>query len=191
MPKNVHFFTALKPLDNQYGQMDTAATRVPCPFFAMKHFLIATTLVCSALSLTAQRAHVAYLELGGNNGALYSLNYDLRFADRPTGWGFRVGGSYLAFSNFQHYSVGQQLNYIIAKGQHGAEFGAGAIYYRWEEGNNDNTYFRPTLSAMYRYQHARGFNFRLGWSPIFRDNFFKNAGRWEILRPGVSFGYRF
>lgn len=77
-------------------------------------------------------AKSVYFELG--DAGLASLNYDMRFSKKESGFGFRVGAGGFTETNNYGYGSGRnailtiplELNYLPGKGgRHYAELGAG------------------------------------------------------------------
>ncbi len=143
-------------------------------------------------SLKRIRAKNLFVEAGGA-GLVFTLNYDVRFNKRRNGLGLRVGAGYLQrttsdiFSSSQdpaynqdptyqqkYFTVPVQLNYLLGKKSHFAEFGVGTIFTMFNgSGRSSNNLFpivKPgnqfkfinTLTIGYRYQPLRGgINFRV------------------------------
>ena len=133
-----------------------------------------------------------YVELLGQ-GLAYSFNYDTRFTKSSRGIGGRIGigGWKLNESGFLTVPVG--INYLLGKGNHYFEIGAGAtftdftVFDYFEEENTFHTV--GTLDFGYRLQPADGgFSFRAGITPFFG---FQDTGYFWPFFGGVSFGYAF
>ena len=144
-------------------------------------------------SLQAQRSSVIYAE-GLGNGLIYSVNFDTRILNRPDGPGFRLGGNVLKVGGGDFVTfIPMQVNYVFGT-KHALEVGAGMTY-SFQKGNSApaENYLFANASVMYRYQAPAGFNFRIGWAPIFAPeeagSLFSTKLFW--LFPGVSVGYRF
>jgi hypothetical protein len=139
-------------------------------------------------------------------GAMYSVNYDVRFKKRQDGWGGRLGISYYADGGDHLFTVPLVVNYLAGKRGKYFEVGAGITYYNVNTNdvffNNDfydaydsgGYYTRKrnhngvlgTLNFGYRYQPVDGgFSFRAGVSPVITSEQF--LPYW----PYVSFGYAF
>lgn len=144
------------------------------------------------------------LEVLGPAG-LFSLNFDSRFTKKENGNGFRIGlgglplglsGSNSCNSGIQ-ISVPAGLNYLVGKGPHLFEAGAGAvlaiisstkIYCSGFDSGffSDDTAPYTYLLAGYRYQPVKkkGTTFRIFGSPLFQNDF--PVKFWG----GISIGYR-
>ena len=143
-------------------------------------------LALCSLTLSAQRAHVVYAEVAGN-ALFYSANYDVRFAKSGKGLGLRIGIS----PTSDGVITPVQLNYVTGE-KHALEIGAGILTgfdkeVAWG--------YIPNASVMYRFQGARGFNFRIGWTPTFLQKG-KNENSYIASNAlfawgGLSLGYRF
>jgi len=118
-------------------------------------------LFCSK-ALYAQKAHSVYFEALGL-GALYSVNYDLRFSSlENSNAGIRIGGEYLE----EIFIFPIQANYLLGKKGKFLELGAGVSLIT---GVTDFAYGTkgfevvPTLWMGYRYQRInKGFTWRVG-----------------------------
>lgn len=149
--------------------------------------LITATLV--SVSASAQKsAKVVYGELGGPG--LASLNYDMRFARKNDGLGFRVGFGGFAIDGSSIVLVPVGLNYLIGKdGKNYFELGAGATLLSTSEESNSGDPFTTSfghLNIGYRLQPANGgFFFKAAITPVFGSGFF-----WPYWA-GVGFGYKF
>ena len=153
-----------------------------------------------------KQAKTFFFELLGP-GAVYSLNYDIRFNKKQDGWGGRAGISYFADDSQHIFTIPVVLNYLAGKKGKYFEVGAGITYYNANTGdaffdeqysvdysNGGMVYYRRstrngvlgTLNFGYRYQPVEGgFSFRAGVSPVFSSSEF--IPYW----PYVSFGYAF
>lgn len=114
-----------------------------------------------------QRVHAVYGELLGA-GLIYSVNYDLRFQERGDGIGARLGFSFFSRDGNSNTSIPLQLNYLIGKGQHKLEVGAGISTFFQKDSGENEAYVFPSGVFMYRLQLSDSpFLFRIGFSPIF------------------------
>jgi hypothetical protein len=159
---------------------------------AMKRYFFILPVLLISLNTFSQTSHAsnAFLELGGNGGFL-SLNYDRRFSEGNNGFGGRIGLG-LGGGEAGHSGIGAVptlpigVNYLLGKGQHHLEAGAGVTIGTSDFGFADDessVYFVPSLG--YRFQsHGRsGFLFRLTATPPIGSN----TPFWA----GLSFGVRF
>lgn len=156
-----------------------------------KIFSVVLLVFFTSIALMAQRAHVLYAE-GFGSGALWSANYDVRFNPEPGGFGSRLGVSVIE----NLLIIPLQVNYISGK-KHGFEAGIGTTMFfdtnNGEYGSDDvNKEFYPSATLMYRYQGAKGFNFRIGFTPIYsmggNEEYVSNP--WFLLWLGASVGYQ-
>ncbi|MFD0767111.1 hypothetical protein ACFQZI_19795 [Mucilaginibacter lutimaris] len=153
-----------------------------------------------------KQGKTVFFELLGP-GAVYSVNYDTRFAKRPDGWGGRIGLSYYSESGEHLFTAPLVVNYLAGKHGKYFEVGAGITYYNVNTNDVffDNRYYEVidpnggyyvkeknhngvlgTLNFGYRYQPLDGgFAFRTGVSPVFTQD------RFLPWWPYVSFGYSF
>ncbi|MBK7428497.1 MAG: hypothetical protein IPI60_16525 [Saprospiraceae bacterium] len=164
--------------------------------------MIISCLIFSGInSINAQegRAHSVYLEAFGA-GAAYSANYDVRFAEKQSGFGLRAGVGYHAVSGSSFLSVPVLVNFITGRGKHFFEAGIGASFISFKD-KYYNPIFYPTddtflfdhgnrfwgmMNFGYRKQPVgRGFIFRAGISPVF------GHGSFIPYWPYVSIGYKF
>jgi hypothetical protein len=144
-------------------------------------------------TLQAQRSTVVYAE-GLGNGLIYSVNFDTRILNRPDGPGIRLGGNVLKAGGGDFVTfIPMQVNYVFGT-RHCLEVGAGVTFsYQKENDTPGETYLFGNACVMYRYQAPKGFNFRIGWTPIFApdEQGALFSTKWFWLFPGVSVGYRF
>jgi hypothetical protein len=153
-----------------------------------------------------KRAENFYFELLGP-GAVYSVNYDWRFAKKQSGWGARAGLSYYNSEGENIFTIPVVVNYLAGKRGKYFEVGGGITFYNAKTNDvffqerydvvyvNGNYYYSNpkastgiygTLNFGYRYQPADGgFNFRAGNSPIITGHEF------YPFWPYISFGYTF
>ncbi|TDH29101.1 hypothetical protein EXU57_03275 [Segetibacter sp. 3557_3] len=159
----------------------------------MKKMLLSlcTMMVLSGTIMGQKAAKVVYAELGGPG--LASINYDMRFAKREDGFGFRAGVGGFSIDNTSILLVPLGVNYIVSKDKRNYfETGAGVTFVSANENDpfySDDSRFRGTfghLNIGYRLQPADGgFFFRAAVNPIFGNNgFFPFYG-------GIAFGYKF
>jgi hypothetical protein len=158
-------------------------------------------------ALFNRRGKTIFFEAAGP-GALYSINYDVRFNKRQNGFGIRAGISYFPNENEHLITVPVIVNYLAGKKGHYLELGAGLTFFHiYSRDNiffyNDNNEFNPypvgyqyelqgetgaigSLTAGYRYQPLKGgFTFRIGGGPIVTTK------KQFLLWPYASFGYSF
>jgi len=145
--------------------------------------------------INAQSAKTVYAEIGGPG--LASANFDMRFANREDGFGFRAGvGGFSLSDDFDNsrvtlITVPIGLNYLIGKDQKNYfEIGAGFTYISAnskDDFGSDN--FRSSfgnLTLGYRLAPARGgFMFKAQITPVFGNGFF------IPYYGGIGFGYKF
>jgi hypothetical protein len=153
--------------------------------------IIALLLVSSALlnvSYAQTAAKAAYVEIGGPG--LASANFDMRFANKEDGAGFRVGVGAFSVNSVGVVTVPLGLNYLIGKSKKNYfEVGAGFTYLNLSakhKGTSKNfTSSFGNITLGYRYAPAKGgFFFKAELTPIFGDGFFLPFG-------GLGFGYKF
>ncbi|MBB5395572.1 hypothetical protein [Mucilaginibacter sp. AK015] len=157
-------------------------------------------------SYANKQAKTFFFELLGP-GAIYSINYDVRFKKQQDGWGGRAGISYYADNGDHLFTLPVAINYLAGKRGKYFEVGAGITYYNVNTNDvffstqyedvyfSDGTYYTKsknhsgiigTLNFGYRYQPVDGgFSFRAGVSPVITSEQF--LPYW----PYVSFGYAF
>lgn len=134
---------------------------------------------------------IAYLEIGGP-GLAISVNYDTRFANTLSGWGYRLGIGFLPSNGNTAFTVPFQFNYLFGTKKNFFELGEGATYVNSRNTNHSNFFrfnningFVATATFGYRYQPAvKGLNFRIAFTPVFYDEGVVPLG-------GVSVGYTF
>jgi len=153
--------------------------------------IIALLLVSSALlnvSYAQTAAKAAYVEIGGPG--LLSANFDMRFANKEDGAGFRVGVGGFPVNKVTVVTVPLGLNYLIGKSKKNYfEVGAGFTYLNISaknKGTSKNfTSSFGNITVGYRYAPAKGgFFFKAELTPIFGSGFF-------IPIAGLGFGYKF
>ncbi|HMG68894.1 MAG TPA: hypothetical protein VK588_14450 [Chitinophagaceae bacterium] len=153
--------------------------------------VIALLLVYSAfLSVTYAQgpAKAAYVEIGGPG--LASANFDMRFANKEGGAGFRVGVGAFPVNGATVVTVPLGLNYLIGKNNKSYfEVGAGFTYLKISAKNHGTsknfTSSFGNVTLGYRYAPAKGgFFFKAEVTPIFGSGFF-------LPFAGLGFGYKF
>jgi hypothetical protein len=150
--------------------------------------LFIATMVMGYYTSSAQSsAKVVYAELGGPG--LLSINYDMRFAKKVDGFGFRAGFGGWSIKESKLILVPLGLNYITSKNDRDYfEVGAGTtIVSNSAEGREGP--FKSSfgfLSLGYRKQPVDGgYFFKAALVPVFGKGFF-----WPYYA-GVGFGYAF
>jgi hypothetical protein len=140
----------------------------------MKKILTLACFILAAIMVKAQTpAKSFYVELGGPG--LASINYDMRFAPKEDGLGFRVGLGGFSFWDESFLTVPLGLNYLLSKDKKNYfEIGAGATIVS-SSSDGDET-LRSTfghLSFGYRLQPENGgFLFRAAIVPVFNSEGF-------------------
>lgn len=183
------------------------------------HSLHAQTLTTDSAKAAAKtdslkkiRAEDIYVEVGGA-GWLFTLNYDTRFNKRRDGLGFRIGTGYFQHTQVRtffapgevpytpaaqkYFMLPLQINYLLGKKNHFAEFGAGATYTMYNGGGRSSNdlfpYAKPgnqfklvnTLTVGYRYQPLKGgISVRVNADVLYSAIFF-------VPTAGLSVGYTF
>ncbi len=153
-----------------------------------KIYLFSLLIIISGSLVKAQSsAKVIYAEIGGPGFA--SLNYDMRFANKEDGLGFRAGVGGFTIDNTSMVFFPMGLNYITSKDQKNYfELGLGITPVSVTNGGS-SSHLSTTFGHMnigYRLQpKAGGFFFRAGITPIFGSGFF------FPYYAGLSFGYKF
>jgi hypothetical protein len=133
-------------------------------------------------------AKAAYVEIGGPG--LASANFDMRFANKEDGLGFRVGVGAFPVNSVTVVTVPVGLNYLMGKSKKNYfEVGAGFTYLNISAKHNGNsknfTSSFGNITVGYRYAPAKGgFFFKAELTPIFGNGFFLPFG-------GLGFGYKF
>lgn len=147
----------------------------------------------TAATAQTNRAQSIYFEVGGPGLAL-TFNFDARFAHKRAGLGYRVGTGYFASGANNVFTIPIQVNYLFGNESSNSffELGGGTTFLNSYGDNKGKTFifdrvtgFIGTATIGYRIQpQDKGFNFRIGFVPIFYDEGIIPAG-------GVSFGYTF
>ncbi|WP_194975302.1 hypothetical protein [Aquiflexum lacus] len=170
--------------------------------------LIALMLLGNISCTQAQdgfKRNTVFGELAGPGG-LFSLNYDLRFGDIPTGFGMRTGVGYFQWSSDRMVTIPLMVNWLLGANGKYLELGAGlSLAYSETFKYNPNMHsgiedFRPSsrfglwqtplLNVGYRRQPIDGgFNFRAGLSPFVSLG--GRMGLQVIPWPYLSFGLTF
>lgn len=156
----------------------------------MKKFF-ALLIIYSAflnISYAQTAAKAAYLEIGGPG--LASINFDMRFANKDNGAGFRIGAGAFPINKATVVTVPLGLNYLFGKSKKNYfEAGAGFTYlnistsHKGTSKNFTSSFGNITLG----YRHApekSGFFFKAELTPIIGSGFFLPFG-------GLGFGYKF
>ncbi|MDB5223571.1 MAG: hypothetical protein JWN83_2238 [Chitinophagaceae bacterium] len=161
-----------------------------------KRFALLILAFTISVTANAQKAAKAfYAELGGPG--LASANFDMRFAKKEDGFGFRVGiGGFSLSDGFGDrtgiLTVPVGVNYLIGKDQKNYfELGAGFTYINatssssgFSSDNFSSSFGNLTLG--YRIAPAKGgFFFKAEITPVFGNGFF------IPYYGGVAFGYKF
>jgi len=153
---------------------------------------IGATLLClvsmaQATETTQTSAKAVYGEAGGPG--LLSVNYDMRFAKRPDGFGFRAGFGGFSIKKTSIVFVPLGLNYITSKNNRDYfEVGAGGTIVSNTVGDGDGPFQNNFgwLSLGYRKQPIEGgYFFKASLVPVFGKGFF-----WPYF-VGVGAGYTF
>ena len=155
--------------------------------------LVVTTTFINVM-YAQKAAKAVYAEIGGPG--LASANFDMRFAKKEDGFGFRVGiGGFSLSDGFGDragiLTVPVGLNYLIGKDQKNYfEVGAGFTYINGTSGSdfgsdNFSSSF-GNLTLGYRLAPAKGgFFFKAQITPVFGSGFF------IPYYGGIGFGYKF
>lgn len=160
----------------------------------MKKNLFSLGFVFAAITLSAQTntvtpqtsAKAIYFELAGPG--LASINYDMRFAKKEDGLGFRVGVGGLKIEDEGALFIPIGLNYLLGKDKKNYfEIGGGVTLVNTSsDGESNFTGTFGHLNFGYRFQPKDGgFFFRAAMNPIFGDGFF------VPYYGGIAFGYKF
>lgn len=153
----------------------------------MKKIILAVYFIFTLIVVNAQsRAKSVFVELGGPG--LASVNYDMRFAPKEDGLGFRVGLGGVSIDDESLLFIPLGLNYLLSKDKRNYfEIGAGATVVSgssYEDETFSTTFGH--LSFGYRLQPVNGgFTFRAAVVPIF------NSEGFIPYYAGISFGYKF
>jgi hypothetical protein len=138
-----------------------------------------------------------FAEIGGPG--FLSANYDMRLSKSNKGAGFRVGLGTV----FDGYASGITLpvgiNYLAGNNKNFLELGFGVSYVNLPSVNQDQPFNFPKESFLapygwlgYRLQpQHKGFTFRAGICPFFKDLNISKVILTENLFAGLSFGYSF
>lgn len=154
-----------------------------------KKVFVAISFLLVCFFLQAQNAaKVVYAEVGGPGIA--SLNFDMRFANKEDGWGFRAGIGGFSIDNAGITIIPVGINYITSKDKKNYfELGAGISLIGGSNNSSSSNIFSNSFGHFnigYRLQPANGgYFFRATITPIFGNGFF-----WPYYG-GVSFGYKF
>jgi hypothetical protein len=134
-------------------------------------------------------AKAVYAEIGGPG--LLSANFDMRFASKENGAGFRIGVGAFSVNSTSVVTVPLGLNYLIGKDKRNYfEVGAGFTYLNVKEKSTQSSKnFKSSFGDVtlgYRLAPAKGgFFFKAEITPVFGDGFF------IPYFGGLGFGYKF
>lgn len=158
-----------------------------------KGFLILLTSFIITNINAQSAAKTVYAELGGPG--LASANFDMRFAKKEDGFGFRVGIGGFSLSSGSDRAgillIPVGLNYLIGKDQKNYfEVGAGFTYLSASATDSfDSETFSTSfgnITVGYRLAPAKGgFFFKAQITPVFGKGFF------IPYYGGIGFGYKF
>lgn len=156
----------------------------------MKKIIVLLVVSSAFLNVTygQQAAKAAYVEIGGPG--LASANFDMRFANKQDGAGFRIGVGGFSIDGIRIITVPVGLNYLIGKDKKNYfEAGAGFTYINLSTKNTGSKSFKSSFGNVtlgYRYAPAKGgFFFKAELTPVFGDGFF------TPFYGGLGFGYKF
>jgi hypothetical protein len=157
----------------------------------MRKVIVLLMLSSGFLNVTHAQsaAKAAYVEIGGPG--LLSVNYDMRFASKENGAGFRVGVGAFSVNSASVVTVPLGLNYLIGKDKKNYfEVGAGFTYLSVSEKNKKTSKtFKSSFGDVtlgYRLAPAKGgFFFKAEITPVFGDGFF------IPYFGGIGLGYKF
>jgi hypothetical protein len=152
-------------------------------------FLLAgAVLFAQSPTALTKRPKTVYLNLFGAS-PIVAINFDTRFAKTPGGWGASLGFGTIGGSGSWRFQVPVAINYLIGKKNHFVEIAAGTS---WMNNRNDFNRFPKNeagfishASLGYRFQMAKGFMGRVGWSPLHTGEKFKPS--YFYLGIGASF----
>ncbi|MDB5245895.1 MAG: hypothetical protein JWQ40_289 [Segetibacter sp.] len=153
----------------------------------MKKIIVAACFLFTTIAANAQSpAKSIFFELGGPG--LASINYDMRFAAKEDGLGFRVGLGGFSIDEESVLFIPAGLNYLLGKdGKNYFEIGGGATVVTGS--SFDNNTFGTTFGHLnfgYRLQPTNGgFMLRAAIVPVF------NKYGFIPYYAGISFGYKF
>ncbi len=157
-------------------------------------FIVIFSLI--SFSINAQnlqepvKRNTVFVELAGNSGSIYSINYDRILVSKEK-WKIagRVGGSYLnSFDKFKKLEISMPLEISIlrGKGPHYLEFGMGATpkIFKYEMPGwrvneietirNISVLLLPRIG--YRYQQLNGGQFfKIGFTPFYGIHHLKTS----------------
>lgn len=184
--------------------------------FLLLGFLL---FLCSLDTAVAQdQVRNVSVELFGVHNTI-GVNYDARFKGN-SGWGYRVGIGYgyadnsvLLDQEIKGIGIPFELNYLLGEKRNKLELGFGASLGLYHAKEETWYYYQPDYPEMegqselytsssnrygyflfgnigYRYQHERGFLFRIGITPSFNfgDKYgLKRAAFYPYLGIGKSF----
>ncbi len=147
-------------------------------------------LIFSGKSSSAQGNKSVFVELFGN-GIGFSANYDMRFAKKENGFGFRAGLGFYpeTFFNESFVTLPIGVNHLAGKGPHHLESGLGVTFipggidvFGDDEFSVNGIIFVPSIG--YRYaRKIKGFQARIFFSPWIAEDI--------QAMGGISLGYKF
>ena len=149
--------------------------------------IVSLTFITATYGQSAAKA--VYAEIGGPG--LLSANFDMRFANKENGAGFRVGVGAFSVNSTSVVTVPLGLNYLIGKDKKNYfEVGAGFTYLNVKEKNTKSSKnFKSSFGDVtlgYRLAPAKGgFFFKAEITPVFGDGFF------IPYFGGLGLGYKF
>jgi hypothetical protein len=157
----------------------------------MKKIIVLLLVSSAFLNVTYGQtaAKAASVEIGGPG--LASANFDMRFANKEDGAGFRLGVGAFSVNSTHVVTVPLGLNYLIGRDRKDYfEVGAGFTYLNISAKNKGTSKtFKSSfgdLTLGYRFAPARGgFFFKAEITPVFGDGFF------IPYFGGLGFGYKF
>ncbi|WP_235297631.1 hypothetical protein [Portibacter marinus] len=144
-------------------------------------------IICLTFTF-AQKKQAIYAEFGGN-ALIYSLNYDFAPIKNHDNFRLKAGVSYIG----DPVIIGQ-VSYLFGKEKHFFELGAGFTTVTEAVTGDSGFQIYPNAALQYRYQHPRGFLFRIGFAPLYlpiTGDGFEGLNIIYWAWPGVSFGYGF
>ena len=132
-----------------------------------------------------KRGQNVFVELGGQ-GLVFTANYDTRFSNKRNGIGARIGIGAIGAEGGSIVTIPIALNYLLGNENKFFEMSVGATYLKGELLDETGSTIIGTMSFMYRLQPEKsGFSYRVGFTPIFNENFF------IPYYFGLSLGYTF
>ena len=117
---------------------------------------------------------VIYGQLAGE-APIFSVNFDMRFAKRPDGFGFRAGVGGLLAENSGFINIPVGVNHLLGGKGHYFESGVGVSYVAGDISLNKvpeaDYYVLGNLTVGYRYQKPGTLSVRAGFTPMFGKGF--------------------